>query len=451
MSLIIDSNLTSKVFRKFVSIFSTSFVQAISPAASKLKGMAKRRPSSSRVRVRTQDQVGAARVAVYVDSLQGYGADKVLVKIANGLANEQVSVDFVLAKPARSGHQNLLDSVNTYNLNSSRFNVIKNALGLAKYLRKYKPDVLFSSIYFNNVVCACALILSGAKTKLIVRQANTLQRQFKDFPIFLRPILYWLTHLAYKRSDLVVCQCKSMVPDLVHFMKVDPRKIRVVYNPTVTPDIFEKAQCEPNHRWLSLDKTDPVVLAIGRFKPQKDFATLIRAFAIVKRQSQNAKLILLGDGPQRQYLEDLATQLGIRQDVDFPGFDPNPYAFMSMADVFVSSSRYEGLPNVLIEALALGKRIVATSCPGGSAEILRYGKYGALVPIQEPSLLAEAIEDKLFYPSSCLREPQAVEGFEQKSQVRVYIGIFLSILESNRASLDSTITLDQKTGELVKI
>ncbi len=435
--------VTSKMFQKFGHFLPLHLVAGVSQPTKQVETLTKSQyPSVGEFTPRQASKSTVGRIAIYVDSLQGYGADKVLVKIANGLVDENVSVDFVLAKPSHHAHQSLIDDVNIFNLSSNRFNIIKNVLGLATYLRRYQPDILFSSIYFNNVVCACALMLAGTKTKLVVRQANTLERQFKDFPVVFRQVLHLLTHLAYKRADLVVCQCRSMVPDLVDFMKVDPKKVRVIYNPTVTADIYDRAQVDPEHRWLNLDRTEPVILAIGRFKPQKDFVTLIQAFALVKKRFKNAKLILLGDGPQRKYLEGLANQLGVRKDVDFAGFQANPYAFISMADLFVSSSRYEGLPNVLIEALALGKRIVATSCPGGSSEILRYGKYGALVPIKEPSLLAEAIEDQLACPRACLREPEAVAGFEQKSQVKVYIETFLSILESNYIAWESTTAVE---------
>lgn len=379
------------------------------------------------------------KISIFMDSLQGYGADKILLKVANGLTQEDIDVDFILAKTEERIYQEVNTPVKIIDLESSRLNPIKNIFYLTQYLRKHQPEILFSSIHFNNIVCALAILLSGASTKLVVRQANTLRKQFRDYPLLISCVLYCLTYLTYKRADLVICQCQSMVSDLTKFMRVNPKKIKILYNPTVTGDIFEKAKQNPSHKWLHLNKTVPVVLAIGRLKPQKDFVTLLKAFAHLKHHIQkDVKLVILGNGPQRQELEALAVQLNIQDDVDLLGFQANPYAFISMADVFVSSSRYEGLPNVLIEALALGKRIVATHCEGGSVEILKYGRYGNLVPVGDANYLANAIAYALEQPADCSIDRTAIQDFEQKAQVRKYVSVFLSLMPSDQGFIHSS-------------
>jgi glycosyltransferase involved in cell wall biosynthesis len=155
----------------------------------------------------------------------------------------------------------------------------------------------------------------------------------------------------------------------------------------------ELADTPLNHPWFKPGAA-PVILAVGRLIPQKDFQTLIRAFAILQRKSE-ARLVILGEGRQRLELESLAQELGIAPHVEMPGFVSNPYQYMAGASVFALTSRYEGLPGVLIQALACGCPVISTDCPGGSAEILDHGKYGRLVPINNDTVLADAMDSVL--------------------------------------------------------
>ncbi|MEL6815822.1 MAG: glycosyltransferase, partial [Cyanobacteria bacterium J06598_3] len=168
-------------------------------------------------------------------------------------------------------------------------------------------------------------------------------------------------------------------------------------------------------------------------EPQKDFETLLKAFHRLKQNySANAKLIIVGEGPLREPLAALADKLGIQADVDFVGFHHNPYAFMSATDVYVSSSRYEGLPNTLIEALSLRKRVVATACKGGTAEILKYGKYGRLVPVSSPDVMARSIAESLMSPNPV--DPGATKDFDYEAQVYKYFSLFQQVLGTPKAT-----------------
>ena len=361
----------------------------------------------------------SSKISIYIDCLQGYGADKVLVKLANGLVEQGISVDLIVAKKIVELNLKIDDSVNVIQLNSSRFNPVKNIVCLLRYIRKNQPECLLSSIHFNNVVLATALFLSNNKAKLILRQANVLEEQFKGYPSVVSFTLYHLLKLAYKKADLLIAPSQAVAFDMKKYLKAKPNKIKVIYNPTVTLDIFEKAKQDPNHHWFG--KNHQIVLSVGRLKPQKDFATLLRAFAKVKQNLDSAKLIILGEGFLRQELQNLAIQLKIEKDVDLAGFKPNPYSFIANADLFVSSSVYEGLPNVLIEAFALNQKIIATNSNGGSAEILQDGLYGELVPVSNPDSMAEAIKRNLTGGSRILKEPRPRHIFNQSSQVNEYI------------------------------
>ena len=371
----------------------------------------------------------ASLIAIYLDALQGYGADKILLKIANGLVKQGLRVDLILAKGFNEKPADLDPLIKIVDLKGSRFTPIKNVVSLASYLKQRKPDVLFSSIHFNNIVATLALGISGVKCKLVLRQANTLQEQLKDYSPPISQVLQPLTAFSYRRADIVVSQCRDMVSDLTDFMKVDEEKVKVIYNPTITADIFEKAKEPVHHKWLIENRQFPLILAVGRLKPQKGFDTLLKSFSKLKQSySPDAKLIIIGEGPLRKELEQLAVKLGIYGDIDLIGFHRNPYAFMAAADVYVSSSRYEGLPNSLIEALGLGKRVVATACKGGTAEILKYGQYGKLVPVSSPDVMAQSIAEALMSPN--LTGPDATKDFDHEAQVEKYSSMFLQALNS---------------------
>lgn len=369
------------------------------------------------------------KIAIYIDSLRGYGADKTLLKIAEGLASIGLEVDLVTAKKTDKIDSQINPAVNLIDLKSSRFNVIKNVVGLTSYLIKQQPTILFSSIHFNNITSVLAITLAklaGVKSKLVVRQANSLEYQLKGYPFPIGILMYPLLRLAYKKADLIISPSKGLISDLTEFMKAEESKIKLIYNPTVTADIYEKAQQKTNHPWFE-QKSCPIILGAGRLKPQKDFITLIKAFARVKRNFQDAKLVILGEGGQREELENLVTQLGLEEDVDLIGFQKNPYSFIAKADVFVLSSIYEGLPNILIEALALKKKIVATNCPSGPAEILKFGEYGSLLPISSPFVLESAIAKALKEQSVEWSDSNPVRDFEQLKQVEKYKATFLSL------------------------
>jgi glycosyltransferase involved in cell wall biosynthesis len=165
--------------------------------------------------------------------------------------------------------------------------------------------------------------------------------------------------------------------------------------------MLRKGEESISHPWFSSGQP-PVVLAAGRLEPAKGFVRLVEAFGCVVER-RDARLVIIGEGRQRQRLEREVRERGLMDRVDLPGFQQNPYAFMSRAQSFVLSSEYEGLPNVLIQAMAFGTPVVATNCESGPAEILEGGRYGTLVPVGDVPQLAAAITESLDKP----RQPEA--------------------------------------------
>jgi glycosyltransferase involved in cell wall biosynthesis len=170
-----------------------------------------------------------------------------------------------------------------------------------------------------------------------------------------------------------------------------------------------------------------VILGVGRLTEQKDFSTLMRAFTCV-RAKRAARLVILGEGKLREDLEDLASKLGIQADVEMPGFVENPLQYMARASVLVLSSKYEGLPGVLIQAMACGCPVVSTDCPGGSAEILDNGKYGVLVDIGDAEGMAKAILSELDNPTANDILRRRAEDFSVEHAVSNYLKLLDSVV-----------------------
>ena len=197
--------------------------------------------------------------------------------------------------------------------------------------------------------------------------------------------------------------------------------MKVIYNPVVTPELYQKITEFSEHPWFA-PNSPPVILGVGRLEMQKDFATLIRAFAKVQSQ-RPARLMILGEGISRPQLEALVRELGVAENVTLPGFVANPYAYMARSAVFVLSSLFEGLPTVLIEAMAAGTSVVSTDCKSGPAEILERGLYGKLVPVGDIEAMAKAIISTLDRPVDAVLLQQKAAEFSLKKSVAQYLEV----------------------------
>lgn len=334
-------------------------------------------------------------VAFFTRNLEVGGAQRVLVNVTAEFAKRDQNVEIVLQKKQGALLEHVHDDVSIVDLNADPFIPIVQAL--REYLKKRRPDVLVSTVNTANLAAIMAVKTTRTGTRHVVRIANTLSKiaQGYDKRLTDRPFPY-LMRLLYPQADQLVAVSGGIANDLVKNYGIDRNKIEVIYNPTVTDALIEQSNEPVDHAWLNNSEID-VILGVGSLTKQKDFSTLIRAFYRVQKK-RGAKLMILGKGKQREQLETLTQKLGIEDSVALPGQVSNPYAYMTQADVFVLSSRWEGCPNVLIEALACGCPVVATDCPHGPSEILEDGKYGPLVPVGDQQTLANAIVDTIESP-----------------------------------------------------
>jgi glycosyltransferase involved in cell wall biosynthesis len=263
---------------------------------------------------------------------------------------------------------------------------------LVRYLRTERPRGLASVLNHANVVALWAAKISRYPGRVVVIEQNTRSVAAAEGKSRRDKLMPRLVKRFYPWADCVVGVSAGVADDLVRVVGVEPSKVQVIFNPIVTPELGELARAPVGHPWFEDDT--PVFVAAGRLRPQKDFATLLRAFASL-RAGRSARLLILGDGPERRNLEALTGELGIDADAQLPGATPNPYAYMARAAAFVLSSRWEGLPTVLVEALRCGVPVIATDCPSGSREILADGRYGTLLPVGDIPGLAAAMEAAL--------------------------------------------------------
>lgn len=361
-------------------------------------------------------------IALVTSSMAGGGAQRAVAKLATGLVRRGYDVDLVLAHAVGPYLAEVPAEVRVVDLDVPR--VAAAVVPLARYLRRERPAVVFSVLDYVNVVSVVARALSRVDVRLVVSERNTVSAAVAHTSRRRTELMPRLIRWAYPRADAVVAVSQGVASDLVEVCGIEASHVHVLNNPVVTPETARMRSEPVDHPWLR-DPTLPVVLAVGRLVPQKDFGTLLEAFAIA-RHSRAARLVILGEGSQRAALEETARRLGIADDVDLPGFCPNPYPAMAAADVFVLSSAWEGSPGVLIEAMSCGTPVLSTDCPSGPRQILDGGRWGRLVPVGDAQAMAnglvDAVDGRVPPPPT-----ESWAAYEQDMVVGTYLDLLLGV------------------------
>jgi len=328
------------------------------------------------------------RIALFHPALIAGGIQRVFINLAQAFLSRGYAVDLVQATPGDDFRSLVPPGVRLVDLNAHR--VIASVPALARYLRTERPHALLSGADHANIVAAWARKWSGVRTRLVISVHNSVSAVSRNAPTWRGRRSPPVVRRFYPWADSVVAVSRGVADDLAGVARIPRQRIRVIYNPVIAPAMFAAAKEPAPDEWFAPGQP-PVILAAGRLTVAKDFPNLLRAFALLRRDLP-ARVIILGVGEELPRLQALAEELGVSQEVRLPGFASNPYAYMARAGVFVLSSAWgEGLPTVLVEAMALGAPVVSTDCPEGPRELLRDGAYGALVPVRDPDALAQAM------------------------------------------------------------
>jgi glycosyltransferase involved in cell wall biosynthesis len=364
------------------------------------------------------------RISIIMSSLGPGGAERVMVRLAGLLAESGFDVSILPVLNADTSvapdiHPNVridrFDGEHYFSIPrpfkkvfrekkfwlffSALFLSLRNAFKvffpLISYIKKNAPDLILTAHYNSPTIFAVKL--ARTNTKVVITEHIFLSSHFAQFPWIIRNFYFWSCRFFYPRSDKIIGVSQSVVEDLRENGYAPPEKLACIYNPVVASYIQEMAVACPAHPWLPPAVGHPVFIATGQLNHQKDYPTLLKALALLRKRA-DARLIVLGRGALLQELQSLSRDLKIENSVDWLGFTPNPFAYMKNSGFFVLSSIFEGFGVVLVEALAVGASIVVTDSPGGIREIVGNGEYGRLVPVGDHEALANAMYESLEKP-----------------------------------------------------
>jgi len=356
----------------------------------------------------------ARRICVFVPTLNQGGAERVMVKLANAFSAKGHLVDLVVGNLTGPYVQEVSPDVNMVDLGRGR--IATCLLPLLTYLRKNRPDGLLSTLTHANILAVVAVKLARLKTRLVLREAGlpTLdnKQSLGKSPTGLLRLAKWIFPFA----DCVVGVSNGVKNELVEMLQIDAKvEHTVINNPVISERIYQLAT-QPillEHENLF---NKPVLLGVGRFVPEKGFETLISAFVQV-RQSIDCHLLILGAGELESQFIAQAEANNVSDCLFMPGFINNPYPYFKKSSVFVLSSSSEGLPNAMIEALALGVPVVSTAIVNGPTEILEEGRWGQLVPIGDSNRMADAIKSTIASGPNPI--PQTESWWQRFSEIGV--------------------------------
>jgi len=338
------------------------------------------------------------KIAFFLPKLTHGGAERVIIDIANNLSERGYFIDIVLAKGGNVYIDEISTSINVIDLKCK--STFLSFFPLSRYIKQSCPDGIISALSHAN----CAVLLARKinnnkiKTNVVVSERNISFQNTTNKIGFKRIALNFLIKYLYPDAKCIITVSKGVRESIINTYKFKRNQVKCIYNPIDLKKINKlKSKNFLNSAIIDELKTEnqKIILSVGSLTPQKNYSLLIKAFKIV-REKINCKLIILGEGPERSKLDELCRNLEIdSKSICLPGFIANPFPYMKACDLYVLSSLWEGLPNVLIQALACECRIVSTDCDAGPREILEDGKWGRLTKVNDINELADAMIEQL--------------------------------------------------------
>ncbi len=374
------------------------------------------------------------KVMFVVPSLGGGGAERVVVNIIRHLNKERYSFQLVVFDKSGDYLGDLPTYVEVYSLKKK----IHKTPGLqwliftelAKVFNKVRPDIVISFMWYPNVISLISRFISKHKPPVLISERYSIKGSSEGRIIeFLR---FLSIKMFYSKCNRLIVNSKEMKQQFIEIFNMPSKKVEVIYNPVDREKIFKLSREPLEEEYVSFNKI-PVIIGIGRLTPQKGFEYLIKATHILIQKGLNLRLVILGKGHLKQELKCLASKLKLNDRVLFLGFQRNPYKYLASSTVFVLSSLYEGFPNALLEAMALGVPSVATRCPTGPEELITDGVDGILVPPRDEKALASAIErllkDEKLRVQLGANARRKAEAFDVKRIVKEYERVLEQIYE----------------------
>jgi glycosyltransferase involved in cell wall biosynthesis len=408
------------------------------------------------------DRRPGQRIAFVLHGFAGGGMERSMLRLAEGLIARGFGVDFVVAEAKGELAGEVPPTARIVELDRMRLwwarahgcaadpgawrlllqprstigllkPLLRRLPSLVDYFRRARPDAILAAEPRFNLLAVWGRDLSGGRGRVVVSERIQVSQHATFEGPWADRRLHGLLQRAYLKADVIVAVSDGVADDLAAYAGIPRERITTVYNPVVGPDLERRAREPLDHPWFSAG-APPVILGAGRLDQQKDFGTLIRAFARV-RAKRPARLVILGADSRMQpafsaELKALPGALAVAEDVAMPGFVDNPLAYMARSAAFVLSSLYEGLGVVLIEALACGTPVVSTDCPSGPREILDDGRFGPLVPVGDDAALAAAIEAVLDDPPPSERSRARADLFSVTQGVENHLKLLLPGLPS---------------------
>jgi glycosyltransferase involved in cell wall biosynthesis len=362
---------------------------------------------------------GVPDLAVLISLSGEGGVERMVLNLVCELARLGLSIDLLVIREESAHLADLPPGVNLVRL-GTRHSALSVA-PLARYLAAHRPPVLLAAKDRAGRAALAARRRAGVATRIFIRLGTTLSQALEGRSRLRKWLRYRPLRRAYPQADGIIAVSQGVADDVRTITGLVGARIHVIRNPVISPELDAHAAEPPAHPWLA-DDGEPVVMGMGRLTRQKDFPTLVRAFARL-RERRPGRLVILGEGADRAALSELVRELGIHEHVLMPGFQANPYAWLSRARLFVLSSLWEGSPNALTEALALGIPVVSTDCRSGPREVLDGGRFGPLVPPGDVAALAEAMERTLAEPLPADVLRSAVQDYRAEVSARRYLEV----------------------------
>ncbi len=366
--------------------------------------------------------MSATRIVLFRPTLGDGGADRVTLTLLERLPRERYEPTLVLVRREGALVDRVPADVPVVELGRRRLALAVPALAHA--LRAQDPDVVLCTAGGANVIATLAHRLARSRARLVLSERNAVRR----------PGLAWrnrfeipLKRAVYPLADVVTAVSEGVARDLREILRLPPARVVTVGNPVVAPDLPALAAAPLEHPWFG-DPAQPVIVAVGRLVAQKDYPTMLRAFALV-RARRAARLVILGIGAEQTALEALAGELGVAADVGFVGFDPNPFRWMARAHLLLQSSVAEGLPGTLIQAMACGTPVVATDCDHGPREVVTDGADGFLVAVGDARALSDRASQLLADPGLRARMSGAARDAAQRHTIAISMQRYQDVID----------------------